>query len=114
MAALQGKPIEIGLTRFASLGDMKSCGQEDVKKLVSLSFRDFIFDPKCLPTSQRSPIRHPGAIVLSPSSLQIWNPIFSHLPDGTGTLLEMVKRHHLSEVFGAPGRRRSMNAFSPL
>jgi hypothetical protein len=41
--------------------------QEDVKKLISLSFRDFIFDPKCLPTSQRSLIRHPGAIFLTPS-----------------------------------------------
>ena len=35
---------------------------EDVKKLISLIFRDFIFDPKCLPTAQRSLIRHPRAI----------------------------------------------------
>jgi hypothetical protein len=54
--------------------------QEDVKKLISLSFRDFIFDPKCLPTSLRSLIRHPGAIFLTPSSLQILKSIFSHLP----------------------------------
>jgi hypothetical protein len=26
---------------------------DDVKKLICLSFRDFIFDPKCLPTPQR-------------------------------------------------------------
>jgi len=51
-----------------------------VKKLISLSFRDFIFDPKCLPTSQRSLIRHPGAIFLTPSSLQIFKIDFSHLP----------------------------------
>jgi hypothetical protein len=38
-------------------------GQEDVKKLISLSFRDFIFAPKCLPTPQRSVTRHSGAIV---------------------------------------------------
>jgi hypothetical protein len=40
------------------IGDV---GQEDVKKLISLGFRDFIFDPKCLPTSQRSLLGHPGA-----------------------------------------------------
>ena len=57
-------------------------GQENVKKLISFSFRDFIFDPKCLPTSQRSLIRDPGAIFLTPSSLQILKSIFSHLPDG--------------------------------
>src|SRR5271168_355329 len=39
--------------------------QEDVKKLISWSFRDFIFDPKCLPTSQRSLKRHPSAIFLN-------------------------------------------------
>jgi hypothetical protein len=66
---------------------------EDVKKLISLSFRDFIFDPKCLPTSQRSLIRHPGAILFTPSSLQILKTIFSHVPDhkslttNLGTLL---------------------------
>jgi hypothetical protein len=49
--------------------------------LISLSFRDFIFDPKCLPTAQRSLIRHPGAIFLTLSSLQILKSIFSHLPD---------------------------------
>jgi hypothetical protein len=54
---------------------------EDVKKLISLSFRDFIFDPKCLPTPQRSLIRHPRAIFLTPSSPQILKSIFSHLPD---------------------------------
>jgi hypothetical protein len=53
---------------------------EDVKKLISLIFRDFIFDPKCLPTAQRSLIRHPRAIFLAPSSLQILKSIFSHLP----------------------------------
>jgi hypothetical protein len=55
---------------------------EDVKKSISFSFRDFIFDPKCLPTAQRSLIRHPGAIFLKPRSLQILKSIFSHLPDG--------------------------------
>jgi hypothetical protein len=55
--------------------------QEDVKKLICWSFRDFIFDPKCLPTPQRSPIRHPRAIFLTLSSLQILKSIFSHLPD---------------------------------
>jgi hypothetical protein len=39
-------------------------GQEDVKKLICLSFRDFIFDHKCLPIAQRSLIRHPRAIFL--------------------------------------------------
>ena len=36
---------------------------EDVKKLISLSSRDFIFDPRCLPTHQRSLIGHPGDIL---------------------------------------------------
>ena len=57
-----------------------------MKKLIRLRFRNFIFDPKCLPIYQRSLIRHPRAIFLAPSSLQILKPIFSHLPDGTGTL----------------------------
>jgi len=64
--------------------DLEFDRQEDVKKLISLSFRDFIFDPKCLPTPQRSLIRHPRAIFLTPSSPQILKSIFSHLPDGTG------------------------------
>ena len=54
-----------------------------MKKLISLIFRDFIFNPKCLPTAQRSLIRHPRAIFLAPSSLQILKSIFSHLPDRT-------------------------------
>jgi hypothetical protein len=65
---------------------MEISRQEDVKKLICLSFRDFIFDPKCLPTPQRSLIRHPRAIFFTPSSLQILKSIFSHRPDGTGTL----------------------------
>jgi hypothetical protein len=36
-------------------------GQEDVKKLIWRSFRDFSFEPKCIPTSQRSLLGHPGA-----------------------------------------------------
>jgi hypothetical protein len=63
----------------------ESRGQEDVKKLISFSFRDFIFDPKCLPTAQRSLIRDPRAILLTPSPLQILKSIFSHLPDGKFT-----------------------------
>jgi hypothetical protein len=39
--------------------------------LICLSSRDFIFDPKCLPTPQRSLIGHRRAIFLTPSSLQI-------------------------------------------
>ena len=35
---------------------------EDVKKMICLNFRDFIFDPKCLVTAQRSLIRDPRAI----------------------------------------------------
>jgi threonine dehydrogenase-like Zn-dependent dehydrogenase len=58
-------------------------GREDVKKLISLIVRDFIFDPKCLPTAQRSLIRYPRAIFFTPSSLQILKSIFSHLPDGS-------------------------------
>jgi hypothetical protein len=42
-----------------------------VKKLICLSSRDFIFDPKCLPTPQRSLIGHPRGIFFMPSSLQI-------------------------------------------
>jgi hypothetical protein len=38
-----------------------------------------------LPTAQRSLIRHPRAIFLAPSSLQILKSIFSHLPDGAFT-----------------------------
>jgi len=34
---------------------------EDVKKLIMRSFRDFSFETKCMPTSQRSPLGHPGA-----------------------------------------------------
>jgi hypothetical protein len=63
-------------------------GQEGVKKMISLSFRDFIFDPKCLPTPQRSLIRHPRAIFFTPSSLQILKSIFSHLPDGVTPVAE--------------------------
>jgi hypothetical protein len=44
------------------IGTLK--GQEDVKKMICLSFRDFIFDPECLPTPQRSLIGHPRAIFL--------------------------------------------------
>jgi hypothetical protein len=55
--------------------------QEDVKKLISFSFRDFIFDPKCLPTAHRSLIVHPRAIFFTPSPLQILKSISSHLPD---------------------------------
>ena len=44
---------------------------EDMKKLICLSFRDFIFDPKCLPAPQLSLIRHPRAIFFTSSSLQI-------------------------------------------
>jgi hypothetical protein len=40
-------------------------GREDVKKLICLSSRDFIFDPKCLPTPERSLIGHPRAIVFN-------------------------------------------------
>src|SRR5258708_38040376 len=43
-------------------------GQEDVKKLISFSFRDFIFDPKCLPTAQRSLIGHSRAICFKAES----------------------------------------------
>ena len=34
---------------------------EDVKKLIWWSFRDFSFETKCMPTSQRSLLGHPGA-----------------------------------------------------
>jgi hypothetical protein len=44
---------------FGSLGLFRL---EDVKKLIWPSFRDFSFDPKCMPTPQRSLIGHPGAI----------------------------------------------------
>jgi hypothetical protein len=37
-------------------------GQEDVKNLICWGFRDFIFDPRCLPTRHRSLIGHPGEI----------------------------------------------------
>ena len=59
--------------------------QEDVKKLICLSFRDFIFDRKRLSTPQRSLIGHPGAIFVRPCSRHNSKSIFSHLPDGTGT-----------------------------
>jgi hypothetical protein len=59
----------------------KKPGQEDVKKLICWSFRDFIFDPKCLPTPHRSLIGHPRGNFCTPSSLQIQKSIFSHLPD---------------------------------
>jgi hypothetical protein len=36
-------------------------GQEDVKKLIWRSFRDFSFEPKCIPTSHRSLLGHNGA-----------------------------------------------------
>jgi hypothetical protein len=56
-------------------------GQEDVKKSIWLSFRDFSFDPKCMPRPQLSLIGHPGAIFLAPNSLRIFKSIFSHPPD---------------------------------
>ena len=62
-------------------GSVESMRQEDVKKLICLSFRDFIFDPKCLPIPQRSLTRHPRAIFLTPSSPQILKSIFSHPPE---------------------------------
>jgi hypothetical protein len=55
--------------------------QEDVKKSICLSFPDFIFDPKCLPTPQRSLTGHPRAICYTQISEQISKSIFSHLPD---------------------------------
>jgi hypothetical protein len=45
-----------------SYPSLAESNQEDVKKLICLNFRDFIFDPKCLPTAQRSLVRHPKAI----------------------------------------------------
>jgi hypothetical protein len=48
--------------RVVETWGQETWGQEDVKKSICLSSRDFIFDPKCLPTPQRSFIRHPGAI----------------------------------------------------
>jgi hypothetical protein len=51
-------------------------GQEDVKKLISFSFRDFIFDPKCLPTAQRSLIGHPRAIFLHRVHCKFQNRFF--------------------------------------
>ena len=71
-------------------------GQEDVKKLICLSFRDFIFDPKCLQLLQRSLTRHPRAIFLTPSSPQILKSIFSHPPDGTETY--RIERFYGSKV----------------
>jgi hypothetical protein len=53
-----------------------------VKKSICLSFPDYIFDPKCLPTPQRSLIGHPRAIFCTQISEQISKWIFSHLPDG--------------------------------
>src|SRR5271156_2704 len=41
------------------------CCQEDVKKLIWRSFRDFSFEPKCMPTSQRSLLGRPGAAFFS-------------------------------------------------
>jgi hypothetical protein len=55
--------------------------QEDVKKSICLSFPDFIFDPKCLPTPQRSLTGHPRAICYTQISEQISKSIFSHLRD---------------------------------
>jgi len=40
-----------------------------LKKSIWLSFRDFVFDPKCLPTPQRSLEANPGAIFSSRKSL---------------------------------------------
>jgi hypothetical protein len=45
-----------GLYRETETGD-----QEDVKKMIWRSFRDFSFEPKYIPTSQRSLLGHPGA-----------------------------------------------------
>jgi hypothetical protein len=76
---------------------------EDVKKLICLSFRDFIFDPKCLPTRQRSLIRHPRAIFLTPSSLQILKSIFSHLPVAGFQLMIITvpcTEHVLGDILG--------------
>jgi hypothetical protein len=67
------RPVLVGhsLAGQGPRRDRTAEGQEDVKKLICLSSRDFIFDPKCLPTPQRSLIGHPRAIFLTPSSLQI-------------------------------------------
>jgi hypothetical protein len=59
-----GHPPAFYICRGTVSDDSDDSGQEDVKKWIPLSFRDFIFDPKCLPTAQRSLIRHPGAIFL--------------------------------------------------
>jgi hypothetical protein len=44
-------------------------GQKDVKKLIWRSFRDLSFEPKCIPTSQRSLLGHPGAAFFRANSL---------------------------------------------
>jgi hypothetical protein len=44
---------------------------EDVKNLICWGFRNFIFDPRCLPTPHRSLTGHPGEIFETPNLLQI-------------------------------------------
>jgi hypothetical protein len=58
----KGREVHHPKRRTAQVAVTVTFRLEDVEKLISLSFRDFIFDPKCLPTSQRSLIRHPRAI----------------------------------------------------
>jgi hypothetical protein len=60
--------------------DGETWGREDVKKLISRSFRDFSFEPKCIPTSQRSLLGHPGAAFLRAQFSQQLKINFSHLP----------------------------------
>jgi hypothetical protein len=76
-----GKPYRNGLAQ-----KLRGCGEsakrrgevgrlEDVKKLISRSFRDFSFEPKYIPTFQRSLLGHPGAAILYASEE-------THLLDG--------------------------------
>ena len=50
--------------RSQAQSDTEFRGQEDVKKLIWLIFRDFNFDPECIPILRRSFIEHPGKIFL--------------------------------------------------
>jgi hypothetical protein len=70
-----------GIARYLKSMRQRFMPQEDVKKSICLSFPDFIFDPKCLPTPQRSLTGHPRAICYTQISEQISKSIFSHLPD---------------------------------
>jgi hypothetical protein len=63
--------------------------------MIWLSFRDFCFEPKCISTSQRSLLGHPGAAFFRAQFSQQLKINFSHLPVTAFYQVQRRYRHRL-------------------